>query len=71
MSVSHTIEDNPFTTVQKATESMEKLAEAAKAAGSVLDILNDQFSPRSELKWRLNAQLKGHDPGKPVNWRGL
>jgi len=28
-------------------------------------------SPREELRYRLNAQLLGEDPGKPVNWRGL
>lgn len=28
-------------------------------------------SPAEELKWRLNAQLRGDDPGKPINWRGL
>lgn len=28
-------------------------------------------SPAQELKWRLNAQLRGDDPGQPVNWRGL
>lgn len=26
---------------------------------------------RGELKARLNAQLKGIDPGEPVHWRGL
>ena len=28
-------------------------------------------NPQQELKWRLNAQLRGDDPGQPVNWRGL
>lgn len=28
-------------------------------------------TPSEELKWRLNAQLQGEDPGQPVNWRGL
>jgi hypothetical protein len=28
-------------------------------------------SPQEELKWRLNAQLRGDNPGHPVNWRGL
>lgn len=28
-------------------------------------------SPKEELLFRLNAQLRGDDPGQPVNWRGL
>ncbi|UYM26634.1 hypothetical protein SEA_BAUER_85 [Arthrobacter phage Bauer] len=27
--------------------------------------------PRQELMWRLNQTLKGEDPGRPVNWKGL
>lgn len=27
--------------------------------------------PQQELLFRLNARLRGDDPGKPVNWRGL
>jgi len=27
-------------------------------------------SPAEELRWRLNTQLQGEDPGQPVNWRG-
>lgn len=28
-------------------------------------------TPQQELLDRLNAQLRGDDPGQPENWRGL
>jgi len=27
-------------------------------------------SPKQELQWRLNARLRGDDPGPSVNWAG-
>lgn len=29
------------------------------------------WTPRDELRERLNAKLRGQDPGKPYHWRGL
>lgn len=28
-------------------------------------------SPKAELLYRLNTRIKGQNPGRPVNWRGL
>jgi hypothetical protein len=28
-------------------------------------------TPRNELLWRLNARLRGEDPGEPFHWPGL
>ena len=30
-----------------------------------------QPTPREELRERLMAKLRGDDPGKPINWKGL
>lgn len=39
------------------------------AWGTTARLLQDDA--RTELRWRLNEQLQGRDPGKPFNWKGL
>lgn len=55
-------EDVANQVAKSAAEFIRNVGEAARLLTS---------SPAKELQWRLNAQLRGEDPGKPVNWRGL
>jgi len=41
-----------------------------QAAGFAEAMRNQDMSPKAELRWRLNTQLRGEDPGQPNNWPG-
>ena len=67
--------------VKQQDGNWEMYAENEKATLSAKDLLYvwgpiraklpDGYPAQEELKDRLNSQLKGRNPGAPINWRGL
>jgi uncharacterized protein HemY len=51
-----------------------KLSNTGEIHASLAEAIAEQYpeyTAQEELKDRLNSQLKGRNPGAPINWRGL
>lgn len=65
--------------VPSANQAMRDFAAALGVVGDIADTFVSSWArvtedlvaaPRNELRYRLNARLRGEDPGQPENWPG-
>jgi len=68
-----------MSTTPEEKQTMRDFAASLGGAAEALDAFVEQWdasaqaileAPKQELLYRLNSQVRGIDPGQPVNWPG-